>query len=66
MSDPETTIESPVLNTAAAAQFLGLSTSFLEKARLKNSQIAGPPFKRAGSRILYVKSELYAYLKSTD
>lgn len=66
MSDPETTIKSPVLNTAEAAKYLGLSTSFMEKVRLKNSKIIGPTFKRAGSRILYTKSELDAYLRSSE
>lgn len=66
MNDPETPNESPVLNTAAAAKYLGLSTSFLEKVRLKNSKITGPTFKRAGKRILYVKDELDAYLESSD
>ena len=66
MYDTDTPNESPVLNTAAAAKYLGLSTSFMEKARLKNSQITGPKFKRAGSRILYLRNELDAYLESSD
>ena len=66
MNDPETTNESPVLNTAAAAKYLGLSTSFLEKVRLKDSEVTGPKFKRAGTRILYLRDELDAYLESSD
>ena len=66
MNDPETTIKSPVLNTAEAAKYLRLSTSFLEKARLKNAQTLGPKFKRAGARILYLRNELDAYLESSD
>ncbi len=66
MYDPETPIEPRGLNTAAAARYLGLSTSFLEKARLKNPKTPGPNFRRKGKRILYLRNELDAYLESSD
>ncbi len=66
MHETDNPIESPVLNTAEAAKYLRLSTSFLEKARLKNAQTLGPKFKRAGTRILYLRDELDAYLESSD
>ncbi len=66
MLDPDTPIEPRGLNTAAAARYLGLSTSFLEKARLNQTTTQGPPFRRKGKRILYLRNELDAYLESAD
>ena len=66
MYDPETPIEPRGLNTAAAARYLGLSTSFLEKARLKNPKTPGPNFRRKGTRVLYLKCDLDAYLESSE
>jgi len=65
MHNTDTPIEPRGLNTATAARYLGLSTSFLEKARLKDAKVTGPKFKRAGTRILYVESELDAYLEDS-
>ena len=66
MYDSNTLIEPRGLNTAAAARYLGLSTSFLEKARLNQTITPGPKFRRKGKRILYLKNELDAYLELSD
>ena len=66
MHNPDIPIEPRGLNTAAAARYIGLSTSFLEKARLNQTKTPGPLFRRKGKRILYLKNELDAYLESSD
>ena len=66
MYDTDTPIEPRGLSTATAARYLGLSTSFLEKARLNQTKTPGPKFTRKGKRILYLKNELDAYLESSD
>ena len=64
MDVSETQIEPRGLNTAAAARYLGLSTSFLEKARINQTTTPGPKFRRKGSRVLYLKNELDQYLEA--
>ena len=48
--------------TKKAAQYLGVSKSKLEKARLQKQ---GPPFyqERKGSKVLYLKSDLEGYMQ---
>ena len=65
MDVSETLIEPRGLNTVAAARYLGLSTSFLEKARLKQTTTSGPKFRRKGKRVLYLRNELDAYLEAS-
>lgn len=65
MYDTETQIEPRGLNTASAARYLGLSTSFLEKARLNQTTTQGPKFRRKGKRVLYLRNELDAYLEAS-
>ncbi len=65
MHAPETQIEPRGLNTAAAARYLGLSTSFLEKARINQTTTPGPKFRRKGKRVLYLRNELDAYLEAS-
>jgi hypothetical protein len=43
------------LPTEAAAAYLGLSKSTLEKGRITGS---GPPFRKLGRRVLYVIGDL--------
>ncbi len=51
----------PVLRTKEAAEFLNLSSSFLEKARVYGG---GPPFVRLGSRaVAYRLSDLTDWLE---
>ena len=64
MDVSETQIEPRGLNTASAARYLGLSTSFLEKARINQTTTPGPKFRRKGKRILYLKNELDQYLEA--
>ena len=66
MHDHDTPIEPRGLNTAAAARYLGLSASFLEKARLNQTTTPGPPFRRKGKRVLYLRNELDTYLEASD
>jgi hypothetical protein len=49
------------LTTDRAAQRLGLSTSFLNKARLDGS---GPPFIKLGARIVYDPADLAAWAEA--
>ena len=64
MDVSETQIEPRGLNTASAARYLGLSTSFLEKARINQTTTPGPKFRRKGKRILYLRNELDQYLEA--
>ena len=59
----EIEIEPRGLNTAAAARYVGLSTSFLEKARLNHTTTVGPKFTRKGKRVIYLRNELDQYLE---
>ncbi|HEU5117646.1 MAG TPA: helix-turn-helix domain-containing protein [Isosphaeraceae bacterium] len=51
-------METPFLNTAEAAQFLGLSKSWLEVLRVKGG---GPVFKKLGRRVIYRRDDLEAW-----
>ena len=61
-----TEIEPRGLSTKAAARYLGLSTSFLEKARINQTKTPGPPFKKIGKRVVYLKDQLDTFLTSSD
>ncbi len=49
-------------STRDAAIFLGLSASFLEKARIGQTKTPGPRATKIGRRILYLREDLNAYL----
>jgi excisionase family DNA binding protein len=49
------------LHTAAAASYLGLSKSTLEKARITGS---GPAFRKLGRRVLYALGDLDTWTES--
>ncbi len=51
------------LGTAAAALYTGLSVSFLEKARVNQTEIPGPKFIRVGRRCIYLRDQLDSYLE---
>ncbi len=51
------------LGTAAAAVYTGLSVSFLEKARVNQTEIPGPKFRRVGRRCIYLRDDLDSYLE---
>ncbi len=50
------------LGTTAAAVYTGLSVSFLEKARVNQTDIPGPKFIRVGRRCIYLRDQLDSYL----
>ena len=50
------------LSTALAARYIGLSESFLEKARINQTKLPGPKFKKLGKRVVYLRDDLDAYL----
>lgn len=50
------------LGTTDAAAYTGLSVSFLEKARVNQTEIFGPPFIRVGRRCIYLRDQLDSYL----
>ena len=67
MVGPESSeIEPRGLSTQAAAKYLGLSTSFLEKARINQTTTAGPPFRKIGKRVVYLRDELDLFLSSAE
>lgn len=51
--------EAPLLTTAAAAEYLGLSPRTLEAWRLRGSPF---PYVKLGSRCLYRRADLEAHL----
>lgn len=53
------------LGTTDAAAYTGLSVSFLEKARVNQTEIPGPKFKRFGRRVIYLRDDLDTYLESS-
>ena len=54
------------LSTEAAARYLGISPSFLEKARIGKTKTKGPKFTKIGKRILYLRDVLDAFLEQSD
>ena len=52
------------LNTAQAAAYLGLSESYLEKARVNLTDLPGPEFRKIGRRVIYLRESLDSYLSN--
>ncbi len=48
-------------DTKAAARFLGMSASWLEKSRVRGD---GPRFRKLGARVVYDREELRAWLQT--
>jgi len=48
----------PKLRTAQAAEYLGVSASFLEKLRVSGG---GPPYSKFGRAVRYAQSDLDAF-----
>ena len=61
-SSQEPSTEIRGLSTALAARYLGLSESFLEKARVNQTKLPGPTATKIGKRIIYLKENLDSYL----
>jgi len=55
--------ELPLMNTAEAAEFLGLSDVYLGGVR-RDQDPTGPPFIQIGRRILYRASDLHRWVDS--
>ena len=63
MNSQENTTEQPRgLPVAAAARYIGLSESFLNKARVNQTKLPGPDFIRVGARVIYLRESLDNYL----
>ena len=60
--ETDTTALVGALNTKKAAEYIGISDSFLRKTRMKKSEIRGPTFKRFGSKVIYRIRDLEDYL----
>ena len=52
------------LGTTEAAAYTGLSVSFLEKARVNQTEIPGPKFIRVGRRCIYLRDQLDSFLEA--
>ncbi len=50
------------LATGDAAHYIGFSESFLRKARIGLTGVAGPNFKKIGKRVVYLREDLDAFL----
>ena len=53
------------LNTSDAAQYISFSESFLRKARMGITDVAGPNFKKIGKRVVYLREDLDAFLEQS-
>lgn len=54
------------LSEKAAAQYIGMSRSFLRQARMdgkRRNRTPGPPFSKVGRRVLYLLDDLDAWLE---
>jgi len=55
------------LSEAEAAEYIGMSRSFLRQARMdgrRPNRTPGPPFTKIGRKILYLKDDLDAWLEA--
>jgi len=59
--------QSPVLHEKAAAQYIGMSVSFLQKDRMNGllpGRMPGPRYAKLGKRIVYLREDLDAWLRA--
>ena len=71
-SDPFTVSDGPPiprrgLREAEAANYIGMSQSFLRQARMDGKRLnrtPGPPFTKIGRKVLYLKDDLDAWLEA--
>ena len=55
------------LSEAEAADYIGMSRSFLRQARMdgkRANRTPGPPFTKIGRKVLYLKDDLDAWLEA--
>ncbi len=71
-SDPFAVPEGPAVrrrgrSEAEAADYIGMSRSFLRQARMDGKRLnrtPGPPFTKIGRKVLYLKDDLDAWLEA--
>jgi len=65
-AEPESSNFPPVrgLNPKGAARFIGMSESWLGKARMGITDTPGPRFKKVGRKVLYPLDSLEDWLNS--
>jgi hypothetical protein len=51
------------MKTIEAAEFLGVLPNWLERRRMKGTQLHGPDYTRLGGVCVYLKEDLIRYLK---
>ena len=59
--------QSRVLNEKAAAQYIGMSVSYLQKDRMNGElpgRTPGPRYAKLGKRIVYLREDLDAWLQA--
>ena len=54
------------LKTKDAAVYVGFSEAFLKKARCGLTEAPGPRFKKIGSRVVYLREDLDAFLEQSE
>ena len=59
-------IDARGLTTGDAAHYIGFSESFLRKARIGLTEVAGPNFKKIGQRVVYLREDLDAFLEQPN
>lgn len=65
-SNGDNNIQSQVLNERAAAQYIGMSVSYLQKDRMNDviaNRTPGPEWIKVGKRVLYSKHVLDTWLE---
>lgn len=59
--------QSRAFNEKAAAQYIGMSVSFLQKDRMNGAlegRTPGPRYAKLGKRVVYLREELDAWLQA--
>ena len=65
LPDPGSNLPKPqAFNTKAAASYLGISASWLSKARMGITATPGPKFKKVGRLVLYTRASCDEFLNS--
>ena len=49
-----------------AAEYVGFSEAFLKKARCGLTEVPGPRFKKIGTRVVYLREDLDAFLDQAE
>ena len=59
--------QSKALNEKAAAQYIGMSVSYLQKDRMNGELLGrtpGPRYAKLGKRVVYLREDLDAWLQA--